>query len=339
HWSLKFINATKLPREVTNNAKYLRYANADTGVDYTHPAIAHNYLGRDSRGKYNHNYYWWDANKYVNATNPNPKCGINSQIPCDDSIHGTHTMGTVIGGLNLGVSPSSKWMACKNMDQGFGSPESYLGCLQFFLAPTNLYGINPRPHLRPHVVGNSYGCPGAEGCSRSTFKYALRAMKSAGIFMSVSAGNGGKKGCSTVNIPPAVDPNSFNVAATKYQSFERASFSSMGPVAERPFLSIDVAAPGANITSAIPGGKYAALQGTSMASPHVSGAALLVIAGCPHLSRRVDLIAKVLHQSATPVLPKVKCGKDTDKSVPNNEYGYGVINVAKALQICKKIYN
>ncbi|KAI9290588.1 hypothetical protein K502DRAFT_353843 [Neoconidiobolus thromboides FSU 785] len=74
-----------------------------------------------------------------------------------------------------------------------------------------------------------------------------------------------------------------------------------------------------------------------MASPHVSGAALLVIAGCPHLSRKVDLIAKVLHQSATPVLPKVKCGKDTDKSIPNNEYGYGVINVGKALKICKTI--
>ncbi|KAI9295973.1 subtilisin-like protein [Neoconidiobolus thromboides FSU 785] len=338
HWSLKYINATNLPKRVYTAASKLRYANADTGVDFEHPVLVKNYLGYKN-GKFSHDYCWWDANKNLaNATKPNLICGIDSQKPCDDRGHGTHCMGTTLGGLNLGVSPTTKWMACKNMDQGFGSPETYLGCLQFFLAPTNLYGIKPKPHLRPHVVGNSYGCPGVEGCSRSTFKYALRALKSAGIFMSVSAGNDGGGGCSTVNSPPAVDPNSFNVAASGYLTNDRAAFSSLGPVPERTLNAIDITAPGVNITSSIPGGKFGIKAGTSMASPHISGVALLVIAACPHLSRRVDLIAKVIHNSATPLYSKLGCGGDTEKTLPNNEYGYGIVNVAKALELCKKTY-
>ncbi|KAI9290959.1 subtilisin-like protein [Neoconidiobolus thromboides FSU 785] len=337
HWSLKYINATDIPRHVSLAASRLRYANADTGVDFTHPALSKNYLG-NKNGKLSHDYYWWDANKVANATKPNKICGIDSQVPCDDNNHGTHCMGSAVGGLNLGVSPTTPWMACKNMDQNFGSPESYLGCLQFLLAPTNLYGTNPKPRLRPHVIGNSYYCPGEEGCSRSTFKYALRALKSAGIFMSVCAGNDGKLGCSSILSPPATEPTSFTVAASKYLSNDRAAFSSMGPVPERPEFAIDITAPGVNITSSIPGGKYAVFQGTSMATPHVAGAALLVIAACPHLNRRVDLIAKVLRESATPNYSNLGCGKDLATSLPNNEYGFGILNVAKALKLCKKTW-
>ncbi|KAI9295413.1 subtilisin-like protein, partial [Neoconidiobolus thromboides FSU 785] len=333
HWSLTFINATNLPQVVLDNASKLVYANADTGVEYTHPAINKNYRGNLGNNKYDHNYNWWDANKVKQPSQGLGPCGVNSKVPCDDNDHGTHTMSTTISNLNLGVSPTTKWIACKNMDQNLGTPETYLGCLQFLMAPTDLDGNNPKPELRPHVIGNSYGCPTSEGCSRNTFNQALIALKSAGIFMSVSAGNDGAQGCSSMLSPPAIDPNAFSVASSNYKAYTRSSFSSLGPVKERA-NAIDVTAPGSSITGAVRGNTYASLSGTSMASPHVSGAALLVMAACPNLERNVDLVAKVLRQSATVQYSKLKCGGDSTTKVPNNEFGYGIINVAKALQLC-----
>ncbi|KAJ9049209.1 hypothetical protein DSO57_1027057 [Entomophthora muscae] len=336
HWSLQYINATRLPPSIYSKAAQLRYGSADSGVEFTHPAIANNYFGYQSDGSFDHNYAWWDAIKSSNSTGKG-LCSVNTSSPCDDSNHGTHTTGTVVGLMNIGVSPTSKWMGCKNMFNNLGSPETYLGCLQFFLAPTNLQGTDPKPELRPHVVGNSYSCPSNEGCSHATFNYALRALKASGVFISVSAGNEGRGGCSTINAPPAVDPNAFNVAATSYMSQDRASFSSIGPVPERPNLSLDISAPGVNITSCIRGNKYASLQGTSMASPHISGTVLLVMATCPQLIRKVDLVADLLRRTATPVYPTLGCGNDATRTLPNNEYGYGIVNVARAINECHSI--
>ncbi|KAI0244355.1 hypothetical protein L0F63_004062 [Massospora cicadina] len=292
---------------------------ADTGVEFTHPALANNYLGLQGDGTIQHDHVWWDANKYINRnTTEQTACPVDAKTPCDDSDHGTHTTGTAVGLMN-------------------GTPESYLGCLQFFIAPTNLLGTHPNPKLRPHVIGNSYGCPTEEGCSRNTFNYALRAIKAAGIFMAVSAGNDGRQGCSTINTPPAVDPASFTVGATNYMSNERANFSSLGPVVERPKVPLDISAPGVNITSAIRGHRFAALQGTSMASPHVAGAALLIMAACPHLYRKVDRVAKLLRETATPIYPTLRCGNNTSTAIPNNEYGYGILNVARAIHRCRSL--
>ncbi|KAJ9088097.1 hypothetical protein DSO57_1026414 [Entomophthora muscae] len=335
HWSINYINASSLPAHIYERAAQLRFASADTGVEFTHPALASNYFGLQRDGSFDHNYAWWDANKVTNAFNPQAPCPINSQTPCDDHDHGTHTTGTAVGSMNIGVSPTSKWMACKNMYSNLGSPETYLGCLQFFLAPTNLQGTDPKPELRPHVMGNSYGCPGAEGCTRTSFNYALRALKAAGVFVSVSAGNAGIAGCSSISDPPAVDPDAFTVAATGYMSNDRALFSSLGPVRERPSLPIDISAPGVNITSAVRGNSFTSFQGTSQAAPHISGAVLLIMAACPHLLRKVDLVADLLHQTATPLYPSLGCGKDEPNSLPNNEFGYGVVNVAKAIAQCR----
>lgn len=338
-WSIDYINATSaISAQTRSNAMELRYANADTGVEYTHPAIRDNYLGLQEDGTYDHNYFWWDANKKTNSSRLNKKCGTNSPIPCGDDDHGTHTMSTVVGSMGLGMSPTTRWMACKNMDQNFGSPESYLGCLQFFLAPTRLDGSGPRPDLRPHVIGNSYTCPPEEGCSATTFTYALRALKAAGILMSVSAGNMGIEGCGSIRYPPAIDSNSFTVGAINYRSDQRAYFSSMGPVPGRPnSIGLDVVAPGVNITGAALGGKYKALAGTSMASPHVSGAALLIMAACPHLDREVDKVEMLMRQTASPLYAVKGCGSDTKNTYPNNEFGYGKINVGRAIAACQSM--
>ena len=68
-------------------------------------------------------------------------------------------------GNQIGVAPGAKWIGCRNMDQGVGTPATYTECFQFFIAPTDLNGQNPNPTLRPHVMNNSWGCPPSEGCA------------------------------------------------------------------------------------------------------------------------------------------------------------------------------
>ena len=80
-----------------------------------------------------HNYNWHDS---IHDSIGNP-CGNDSPVPCDDIGHGTHTIGTAIGddGVSnqIGMAPSAKWIGCRNMDQGNGTPARYLKYMESFL--------------------------------------------------------------------------------------------------------------------------------------------------------------------------------------------------------------
>ena len=316
------------------------YAIADTGVAYQHPNIFINYLGRRTDGSINHNYAWYDGVRREVAQEGEMKCPIGSPVPCDDQGHGTHVTSTAVGGDGFGVAPGARWMACRNMDRGVGSPETYLNCLNFFLAPHDLQGGNARPDLRPHVVGNSYGCPDSEGCSKHAMTAAMEALRAAGVFMSVSAGNEGPR-CGTISDPPALEKSVISVAATDVND-NLADFSSRGPcsVAGTAYRKPDVSAPGVRVLAAYPGDGYRVLSGTSMASPHVGGAVALISAMCPCLLRNVDAIQDLLQSTALPLFPpkgQVLCGIDEANSVPNNHFGYGRINVLAAVKKCRAI--
>src|SRR5205823_14876176 len=120
-----------------------------------------------------HNYNWWVAIHADIDGNGNP-CGFNLSAPCDDQGHGTHTMGTGVGddgaGNQVGMAPGAHWIACRNMDAGVGRPSTYIECMQFFMAPTDLSGNNPDPSKRPDAVGNSYGCPTSELCTATSLQ-------------------------------------------------------------------------------------------------------------------------------------------------------------------------
>src|SRR5207247_6421310 len=109
-------------------------ASADTGQRWTHNALKPHYRGWDGVNA-DHDYNWPDS---IPDSVGNP-CGNNAQQPCDDFFHGTHTTGTAIGddgGANqIGMAPGAKWIACRNMDQGDGTPARYIECMEFFLAP------------------------------------------------------------------------------------------------------------------------------------------------------------------------------------------------------------
>lgn len=97
------------------------------------------------------------------------------------------------------------------------------------MAPTDLAGRNPNPDLRPHAIGNSYGCPRSEQCEPNSLKDASDALRAGGVFMSVAAGNSGPS-CSSVNDPPGIYGSVISIGATAYNSENIAYFSSRGPV-------------------------------------------------------------------------------------------------------------
>ena len=226
------------------------------------PTLKRQYRGWDGTTA-NHAYSWWDAvHDDLDGDGVNP-CGFSLREPCDDNAddgsHGTHTMGTAVGddgaGNQVGVAPGARWIACRNMDEGVGRPSTYIECLQFFLAPTDLDGLNPDPARRPHVVGNSYACPPDEGCSIGSLQAAVDNLRAAGVFMAVAAGNEGEFGCGSVLYPPAVYDSVVSVGATD-MSDQIAFFSSRGPVQVDGSgrLKPDLAAPGVSIRSATAAG-------------------------------------------------------------------------------------
>ena len=168
---------------------------------WTHNAIKPHYRGWNGSTA-DHNYNWHDSIHSGGGI-----CSPNHMEPCDDNAHGTHTTGTTVGddgaGNQIGVAPGAKWIGCRNMDQGNGTPATYTECFQFFIAPTDLNGQNPNPALRPHVMNNSWVCPPSEGCAPDTLQTIVENTEAAGIFVEASAGNAGPN-CSTVDDPPAI---------------------------------------------------------------------------------------------------------------------------------------
>lgn len=313
----------------------------DTGFDWKHPAVIRQYKGwlRDTVA--DHNYHWHDA---INALSPlnkqgtNP-CGLRSAIPCDDDAHGTHTMGTMVGddgvGSQIGVAPGAKWIGCRNMERGYGSPFTYLECFQWFLAPSDLAGGRPDPSRAPDVINNSWYCAPEEGCNPSNYillEQAVNNLRAAGIFVVISAGNAGPN-CQTINTPPAIFPSGFAVGASQAND-SIAGFSSRGPVTynNQLYVKPDVVAPGVAVRSAIPGGRFAAFNGTSMAGPHVAGTVALMISANPALRGEVALLEEILKKTAKPIRTNVVCAGIPGDTIPNPVYGYGRINALAAVK-------
>ncbi len=304
----------------------------DTGYDWDHPALKGKYRGWNGSSA-SHDYNWHDAIHSGGGV-----CGANSPVPCDDDEHGTHTMGTMVGddgGTNqIGMAPQAKWIGCRNMNQGNGTPATYSECFQWFVAPTNLAGLNPDPAKAPHVINNSWGCPPSEGCTDPlVLKTVVENTRAAGIVVVVSAGNSGSS-CSSVSDPPAIYEASFSVGATD-SSDGIASFSSRGPVTVDGSgrLKPDVSAPGVGIRSSVPGGGYGSFSGTSMAGPHVAGHVALLLSARPQWKGQVGLVEDRIALSAVPRTSAQTCGGVPGTEVPNNTFGWGRVDVLASVSM------
>ncbi len=313
-------------------------AGADTGYQWDHPALRNQYRGWNAQtGQASHAYNWHDAIHALQGGGTNP-CGVDAAAPCDDNNHGTHTMGTMVGtdgGANqIGVAPQARWIGCRNMERGVGTPSTYIECMQFFAAPTDSQGNNPRSDLAPHVINNSWGCPASEGCSVQTdvlMATAIETLHQLGIVFVASAGNSGS-GCSTVLDPPATLGLSFAVGSTTSAVPDAiSSFSSRGPVGTR--LAPAISAPGSSIRSSFRNNAYGTISGTSMAGPHVAGAVALLVSRHPWLANHPSRMQSVLEATATPRTSTQNCGNYPGANVPNAVFGHGRLDVKAALDV------
>ncbi|HLN58028.1 MAG TPA: S8 family serine peptidase [Thermoanaerobaculia bacterium] len=307
---------------------------ADTGVAWEHPALKSHYRGFNGT-TVSHDYNWHDA--IHNALPANP-CGSDTSAPCDDDSHGTATASLAVGddgaGNQIGMAPGARFIACRNMDQGNGTPARYTECFQFFLAPTDHTGGNARPDLAVHVINNSWGCPVTEGCTDpNVLKAIVENVSAAGIVVVVSAGNSGPE-CSTISEPPAFYDASLSVAATASDSDTIASFSSRGPITADGSnrLKPDISAPGVNARVAAPPASYhTGFSGTSGSAPLVTGAVALLWSAAPQLIGNVAATTDLLKHTALPLTSTQDCGGFSGAIVPNPVFGFGRLDVGLAV--------
>lgn len=245
---------------LTNKGTNIGVAVIDTGINLTHPDLASNIVANKSciKGKRNAN---------------------------DDNGHGTHVAGTIAAIDNesgvVGVAPESKLIAVKVLNsQGSGTWSQIICGIDWVTANATAYNIK--------VANMSLGGGGSSdnNCGNSNNDALHRAIcnsRNAGITYVVAAGNSGAN--ASTSVPAAYDDAVITVSAladsdgalwglgssTSYGPDDTfATFSNYGSV-------VDIGAPGVSIYSTYKNGGYAALSGTSMASPHVAGAAALYL--------------------------------------------------------------
>ncbi|GAC1419675.1 MAG: hypothetical protein NVSMB62_12650 [Acidobacteriaceae bacterium] len=226
----------------------------DTGIDYNHPDLASN--------------VWTNPGGIGGC--PAGTHGFNAITkgcdPMDDGYHGTHVSGTIgaVGNNSagvVGVNWTTSIMALKFLDgSGSGTTSDAIAAIEFAIQ-AKAAGVNVR------VLSNSWG----GGSSSQALLDEINKANAYDILFVAAAGNGSANNDYVPTYPASYDaPNIISVAATD-NGDNLASFSNYGA------NSVHLGAPGVSILSTRPGNAYAYMSGTSMATPHVAGAAALIL--------------------------------------------------------------
>jgi subtilisin len=227
----------------------------------------------------------------------------NDADPMDDHNHGTHIAGTIAaeddGYGVVGVAPAARIYALKVLNSsGSGSWSNIMSAVQWCVDN----GIQ--------VTNNSYSSASHPG---SIVQQAFDNAYAAGVVMVASAGNSGTSAGTEDNVGYPARFNSVIAVAATTSGDVRASFSSTGS-------TVELAAPGSGISSTVRNGGYASYSGTSMACPHVVGAAAQVIAA------GVSDPADVRQVLAATAIDLGTTGGDT-------WYGFGLVDVPAAVAL------
>ncbi|WEV28500.1 S8 family serine peptidase [Streptomyces sp. 71268] len=360
-WHLPAMKADEAAK-VNPGDRNVTVAVIDTGVDDTHPDLAPNFDRRASANC---------ANGVLDTSK-----GAWRPYDPDADYHGTHVAGSVAAARNgvgvAGVAPNVKISAIKVSDQktGLFYAENVV-CAFVFAADKGVEVTNNSYYVDPWM----FNCK-ADADQRAILDAVGRAARYAqdkGAVNVASAGNsnfdlGAKsiKDTSSPNDSQEVDreidpatcldaptqlPGVVTVSATGVKSL-KSYYSNYGLNPSVAAGQIDVAAPGGDrnqlpelpakdgrILSTMPGGDYAYLQGTSMASPHVAGVAALVRSAHPNASpQEVQWLLK--QQADNPGCPTAPYDPNGDGKADatctgtkhvNSFYGYGIVNALKAV--------
>jgi subtilisin family serine protease len=241
----------------------------DTGIDYTHPDLAGNIWSAPAA------FTVTLAGRTITcAAGTHGFNAINKTCdPWDDNGHGTHVAGTIgaLGDNGTGVA-GVNWIAniigLKFIGaNGSGTLANALDAIEFAIQAKARF--NQGANIR--ILSNSWG---GGGFSQALLDEIVRANQNDMLFVA-AAGNNASDNDATPTYPANyVSPNVVAVAATDNQD-NLATFSNVGA------QSVHLGAPGVKILSTVPGGGYTMFSGTSMATPHVSGTAALLLSRCP----------------------------------------------------------
>ncbi|MDR8525225.1 S8 family serine peptidase [Shewanella fidelis] len=243
----------------------------DTGVDYNHPDL--------------------QANMWVNP-NEIPGNGIdddgngvvddihgfnandNSGDPMDGNGHGTHVAGTIGASGNNGVGVVGvNWdvsiIGCQFLNaSGSGSTEGAIACIDYMTDLKVNHGVDIK------LTNNSWGGGGFS----QALKDSIESGGDAGILFVAAAGNSAVDNDANPHYPSSYDSDAVMSIASTDRNDAMSSFSQWG------LTSVDMGAPGSAILSTTPGNTYSTFSGTSMATPHIAGAAALVWSINPDLT-------------------------------------------------------
>ncbi len=227
----------------------------DTGVDYNHQDLVSNVW--TNPGEIAGNSQDDDGNGYVDDIHGYDFYN-NDSDPYDDNSHGTHCSGTIGGQGNnnigvVGVNWNCRIAGAKFLSGGgTGTIEGAIGAVQYCAA--NQFKVS----------SNSWG---GGGFSQSLYDGIQNAGTQFGHVFVAAAGNGGSYGAS---YPASYDCFNIISVAASDSNENMASFTQYHPV------EVDLAAPGVDVLSSVPGDGYDYFSGTSMATPHVSGGVAMV---------------------------------------------------------------